>query len=492
MNEPDPAPGLTPQEVKQRALSGVALVLGRGILILGLGLVGNTILARQLRPADFGLVAFGLALMGFATALSDGGLGAGLIRSSESLEPSKLRDVFGLQLALTLVFVFAVCSVGLSFFGNAGRLTALMSLALPLSAVYTPVQIVLERNLDYRILARVEVRQTAIYYTFAVVAVSLGMGVWGLASAVVARAVAGNALFMLERPRLFVVPSLSITRLRPLLRFGLNFQANSLAVIARDQGLNIGIAAIANTTTLGIWVLARRVLELPMLLFQSLWRVSFPAMSQLMASGENPKPVLERAVGLASVGSGLVLAPCAAASPALVPAIFGAPWHDSGAIVALSCAALVIAGPISVATAGFLYADGDAAAVLRATAVHAAAWLVVALSLLPWLGTISVGIGLVVGSTIDAVLLAVPTVRKTSARLAANAVLPISVALLATVVGVIVGILLGETPAAGVVAALAALGTWVAATVLVRRELVAHLFAVARRALFSTVAPGRV
>ncbi len=473
MMDPDAAPDLTAQDVKQRALSGVALVLGRGILILGLGLAANTILARELAPSDFGLVAFGMALMGFATALSDGGLGAGLIRSSESLERSKLRDVFGLQLSLTIVFLGVVAAVGLPFFGNA------------------PVQIVLERNLEYRILARVEVRQSAVYYTFAVVAVLAGMGVWGLATAVVVRALAGNLLFLRERRGLFVPPSVSLSRLRPLLRFGLNFQANSLAVIARDQGLNVGIAAVANTATLGIWALARRVLEVPMLLFQSLWRVSFPAMSQLMGSGENPKPVLERAVSLASFASGLVLAPCAAAAPALVPAIFGAPWHDSGAIVSLSCAALIISGPISVATAGYLYAAGEAAAVLRATVVHAVAWVVVALTLLPAFGTISIGIGLVVGSAIDAVLLAIPTIRKTSARIVPNALPTTAIGLGAAALGVLVAALLGDTPLGGVLGALAAFGACGAAITLVRRDVAFHLAGLARRAISSSLAPGR-
>jgi hypothetical protein len=95
-----------------------------------------------------------------------------------------------------------------------------------------------------------------------------------------------------------------------------------------------------------------------------------------------------------------------------------------------------------------------------------------------------------VGSAIDAVLLLVPTVRKTSARLVAQSAPPISVGLFAAAIGVAVGVALGETPVAGIVAAVAAFGTWASAIMVVRREHVSHLVGVARRAVASSLAPG--
>ncbi len=482
---PDPA-DVDPSVLRQRALRGVTLVLGRGIAILAFALVGNTILARSLTPRDFGLLAFGMTIVSLASALSDGGLGAGLIRSAESIDRQKLSDVFGLELTLTLVFALCVSTVGLLFFGTAGRVTAIMALSLPIGSAATPAQIVLERALDYKSLARVEVRQSAIYYAFAVLTVLGGAGIWGVAAAAVARPIAGNLLLASIRRSLFVLPSFSLRRLRPLLGFGVRFQANSLAATGRDQGLNVGIAAVAGASTLGIWTLSRRVLELPMVLFQSLWRVSFPAMSQLLAAGEDPRPLLEKGSSTATVATALVLAPCAASSPMLVPAIFGEPWHRSGAIVALSCIGLIISGPISVATAGYLYAVGDAAAVLRATVLHGVAWVATALLLLPWIGPIGIGIGLLVGSPVDAVLLARPAPRRTGAQLLHQVTPGTAIAL----VGVACGLGAGSLPASqtlgGVVAALTAFVVCVAALFVARREVAFHLVAVTRRALASS------
>lgn len=486
---PDPAE-VDPSVLRQRALRGVTLVLGRGIAILAFALVGNTILARALTPRDFGLLAFGMTIVSLASALSDGGLGAGLIRSAESIDRQKLSDVFGLELTLTLIFAVSVSIVGIAFFGTAGRVTAVMAVSLPIGAAATPAQIVLERALDYKALARVEVRQSAIYYTVSVLAVLGGAGIWGVAAAAVVRPVAGNLLLASLRRSLFVAPSFSIQRLRPLLGFGVRFQANSLAATARDQGLNVGIAAVAGASTLGIWTLGRRVLELPMVLFQSLWRVSFPAMSQLLAAGEDPRPLLEKASSTATIATALVLAPCAACSPMLVPAIFGQPWHQSGSIVAISCIGLIVSGPISVATAGYLYAVGDATAVLRATALHGLAWVATALILLPWIGPIGIGIGLLVGSLVDAVLLARPAARRTGARLLHHVAPGTVIALVGVGCGIGVGSLPHSQPIGGVVAAITAVAVCVGALFAARRDLAFHLVAVTRRALTSSPASG--
>ena len=113
------------------------------------------------------------------------------------------------------------------------------------------------------------------------------------------------------------------------------------------------------------------------------------------------------------------------------------------------------------------------------------------MTLLPAFGTISIGIGLVVGSAIDAVLLAIPTIRKTSARIVPNALPTTAIGLGAGALGLLVAALLGDTPLGGVLGALAAFGACGAAITLVRRDVAFHLAGLARRAISSSLAPGR-
>ncbi len=436
--------------IRQRVLSGAALIAGRNVILLALAVVANAVLAHLLTPRDFGLIAFGSAILSFAGALSDGGLGSALVRSSVDVDAPTLRSVFGLELAIGISLFSVIALVALPFFGLAGQLTAVMALSLPLGAFVTPAMIMLERSLDFRTLARVEVLQAVAYYGYSVAAVALGLGVWGLATAAVVRTVSSVWLLFMVRRDLFFRPSLSLARIRPLLRFGFQFQANTFVTVIRDQGLNIGVALVAGTSALGIWTLARRLLELPFTLFQVLWRVSFPATSQLIKAGSDARSLIERGAKATAIGSGLILAGVAAAAPGFVPAVFGARWHEAGPVVSVSCAALVIGGPISVATAGYLYASGDSAGVLVATVVHSVIWLVVGLALLKPIGPVGLAVGLVIGSVADAVLLARATYRHVSVRLFRPIFRPTLAAYAAGGVGLILTIFEGRNLATGI------------------------------------------
>jgi len=103
IRERDEAEALSRETIRSRALSGAALIAMRGVVLLVLAAVANAVLARQLSPHQYGIVAFGLTVMTFANVFSDGGLGAALIRSAVPLERSMLKSVFGLQLTVSMV-----------------------------------------------------------------------------------------------------------------------------------------------------------------------------------------------------------------------------------------------------------------------------------------------------------------------------------------------------------------------------------------------------
>ena len=85
--------------------------------------------------------------------------------------------------------------------------------------------------------------------------------------------------------------------------------------------------AIGGFEALGVCDIVYRFTTVVIILMESLWRVSFPAMSRLRETGENALPVVERAAGMAAVVSGLLVVPLAGAASALVPVLFGPHWH---------------------------------------------------------------------------------------------------------------------------------------------------------------------
>ena len=92
-------------------------------------------------------------------------------------------------------------------------------------------------------------------------------------------------------------------------------------------------AALGGLPVLGLWSMAYRALQLPFMVFTSLYRVSLPAMSRLLALGRDPRPLIEDGVGLVAPPLGVVLVPMAACSPALFPAVLGEHWAGAAGAV---------------------------------------------------------------------------------------------------------------------------------------------------------------
>ena len=131
--------------------------------------------------------------------------------------------------------------------------------------------------------------------------------------------VVGGLTLVLIFPPARLAPSLSWARVRPLLGFGFQFQAVAVVNLLRDQATNAAVALFAGVSALGVWAVAYRILQIPLLFLGSLWRVSFPGMSRLVAAGGDAGKTVERIIGVVAVASGLLLAPLVAATPAWVP-----------------------------------------------------------------------------------------------------------------------------------------------------------------------------
>ena len=202
-----------------------------------------------------------------------------------------------------------------------------------------------------------------------------------------------------------------------MLGFGAKFQAVEVANAGGAQLLNFGVASIGGLAVLGLWTLAWRVAQIPYLLFKALWRVSFPAAAKLLAAGESARYMIERGVGLAAVATGAILAPATGGISPLVPAVFGARWAPVANVLPVIFFALQASGPVSVATAGYLYAVGDTSTVLRAAIATSVVWLVVTLPLVSSLGLFAVGLGWMLSSLVEIPILSTPVRRRTGAAI---------------------------------------------------------------------------
>jgi O-antigen/teichoic acid export membrane protein len=408
-----PPEELAAGELRNRAAAGAALLGARGVVIYAVGIVANLVLARLLVPRDFGLVALGTSVLVFGIYLAYGGFGAALIRRRDPPTPRELEAVFGLQLVIATVIALAVSAAALPA-GNDGLVVATMAAGIPLVVLRTPAVILLERRLEYRVIATSDVAEGLAYYVWAVGTVAAGLGVWGMATAVIVRAIVGTAILVIAGPIKLVRPRWAWGEVRPLLGFGLKFQAATVVLIAREQLLNVAIATVAGLATLGVWNLAWRVLQVPTLLFATIGRVAFPALSRLLNANEDPRPAVERSLAVLAATTGILVVAMVSLAPGL-PTVVGEGWEGVPAVLLWSGIALIVAAPISVVGAGYLYAAGEPGAVALATLASSVVWLGVTLPLLDSAGAAAVGIGWVPASLVHSALVWRRTVELTGA-----------------------------------------------------------------------------
>lgn len=400
----DIATEMTSDEVRRGAAAGAVLEGMRGIAIRIVGLLGNVILARLLLPEDFGLIAFAVSVTFFASALSDSGLGAGLIRRKDPPTPEELRCVTGFQLLASGAFVLIVALIAVPL-GRSGAVAAVMVASLPLVAFRTPGALLFERRLRYRPLVVLEFIETVAFNAFAIVTVALGAGVWGMATAASFRTLVGALGMIAISPAGLILPSFRLKPLRPLLAFGVQFQAVSFVLVARGLVLNAGIAAVGGLRVLGLWAIADRFVSVLALVLQSLWRVSFPMMSRLIAAGEDTRDLVARNVALVTFAIGFLGCALVGTGPGLMPALLGDTYADATVVLPPACLALVLNVPVNVVVGGYLFAKGRPGAVLVPVIAHSLIWYAVAFPLLPLIGVAAVGVGSLAGGAAGSLLL---------------------------------------------------------------------------------------
>lgn len=466
---------LAPGDVARRALSGAVLLGARGVVLRALGLVGNILLARMLVPEQFGIVAFGATFLTFAGFLSDAGLAAGLIRRPEAPSRRELQAVLALQLAGTgaVALLVALVALGAGTVNDEwrliGQVTAVMVASLPISGLRTPGTIVLERRLVYRPLALVEVVDSAVYFGWAIGTVALGWGVWGLATAMLARALAGTVTMLAVSPVRSLRPRWDVNAVRTVLRFGVQYQLVSFANVLRDEGLNIGTAILVGVPVLGLWSLSEKLLVVPFLLFTSLWRVSFPAMSRLISGGVDVRDTIRRGISIGLVMTGALLAPLVASADVGVAALFGEKWSGAASVIPWASLGLMFSGPVSTAAAGYLYAVGDAGRVLRSLLYQTAARFAVVFPLLTVIGVQAHGVGWLVACVVETVVLAEGVRRRLGLRVYGQLVVPTLVAAVAAAAGWALSLAMGRSVLSALTAAAAALVVYAAGLAVAQR-----------------------
>jgi succinoglycan exporter len=417
-DEPTPTVLAEPDDattIKQLAVAGAATTLARSLGVRSIGLLLNVVLARILAPHDFGELALGLTIYIAFNVFANAGLGASLIRRADPPDQDDLATVFGAQLGLGLLGLAVVGGLATVFVTPPLILAALFLCTLPIQAPRTIALIHLERRLEYRRMAIVDVVDCLCQAVVAIVLVAAGMGVYGVALAQPLGVVAGTVLLLTWRVAPLRPPRVVRSRARSLFADGAMLGGGDAVNLVRDLTLNWGTAAIAGTSVLGIWAFTLRLAAIPSMMITALSQVTYSALPRLHAAGGSVQSVVIPTLRLTTLGIGAPVAVLAGCSPQLVPLVLGSKWADIIDVLPLTCLALLIAGPVSIASVGYLFAHGRVRRILTAQIAHSIVTVGLAFVLLPSLGVIALGISMCGGAVTDAAVLGTAALKGSNA-----------------------------------------------------------------------------
>lgn len=311
-----------------------------------LGLIVFVILANQLLPDDFGLVALAAVFVAFAQLLVDQGLGDALIQR-QVVTRSQIDTAFWVAVVtgvlLTVVgFVFAgPIAIAL---GEPRLEQILQALSLTfVLAAFTSIQIaLLRREMRFKSLA---IRKLAAVAGGGIVGITMafwGYGAWALVGQQLASAAISVLMLWTVspwRPGL----QLSLDDFRSLFSFGVQVVGGDILNFLSRNVDNLLIGAYLGLTPLGFYAVGYRILDTSQqLLVNFARRLAFPIFARLQDDVERLRRAYARVTGAMSV----VILPgyigLALVAQEAVVVIFGERWAASGPVAAI----LFMIGPV--------------------------------------------------------------------------------------------------------------------------------------------------
>jgi PST family polysaccharide transporter len=317
--------------LKKQAASGVKWSALSQIGRQAMQFATTTVLARLLLPSDFGLVGMATIVLGFINLFSDLGTSAAVIQRKNTSD-SLLQSIFWINIGFGFLgtAILFVCSPLIASFYQEPRVIPVLrvlSLTFFISGFSILQKALLERDLAFNTLAKVELSAVVSGSVVGIGSALLGFGVWSLVYQSLAVVIATTlSLWVATRWK----PQLTFcgSELREVSNYSLNLTGFNIYNYFSRNADYLLIGRFLGTQDLGYYTLAYRLMIFPLLnISLMLSRVMFPVFSQFQDDNAKFSRVYLKVVGaIALITFPMMIALWAVAEPFIVT-LFGSQWR---------------------------------------------------------------------------------------------------------------------------------------------------------------------
>ena len=308
---------------------GTFLVIRQGLgVIIGLG--GVLLLTRAIGPEKYGLYAACLNIFGYVQSLSQLGIEIFVVRREGEEDSQVYHQAFTLLLLLGLGGML-LSLLGLPLLSQWVRLDGFSSVAgviflgLPLVLLSQVPLARLERRLDYKRVAVIELGSQLIYYLVALPLAFQGAGVWApVAGWCTQQIQTVGLLFLISRyrPRLCWNPDL----IKQMLSYSVGYSASSWVWQLRNLVNPLVVGRYAGAEAVGYVALAIRLVEVLSFVKGATWRLSIAALGRLQGDPIRLGNAVSEGMSLQILALGPLLVAASWVSPLILPLLFGDRW----------------------------------------------------------------------------------------------------------------------------------------------------------------------
>jgi PST family polysaccharide transporter len=173
------------QGLRGKIFTGGALLMGRQVVSMGLSLIGLLVITRIIGPAAYGPYVAALGICQYAQNLGQAGIGVYLVRATGEVS-ERTFAVATTLLLISAVGLMVLLEASLGLIATWIPMPGLSPLlgVLLVSVVFQTISVGasarLERALDFRRVAMIEMSAQLLYYVAALPLVFAGFGVWSL------------------------------------------------------------------------------------------------------------------------------------------------------------------------------------------------------------------------------------------------------------------------------------------------------------------------
>jgi lipopolysaccharide exporter len=325
--------------LRKSGMAGVKWTGISGVATTTLHFVQLAILARILSPADFGLMAMIMVIVGFAQAFADMGISNAIIyrRDVNSQQLSSLYWINVVASAAVFFIILLTIPLVVWLYSDA-RLQVIMPwaaiifLLIPWGQQH---QILLQKELKFKAISLVEMVSGLLGTVVAVTAAVNQLGVLSLIFGQLATALVRSVLFMAVGTRVWSPQYHFAWRdLDGFLTFGL-FQMGERTINYFNSRVDqLLIGSLVGAQALGYFNLAFNLALQPTTRINPIiTRVAFPVFASMQTDNERLKRGYLLILKILSMINFPLMMGLAVIAPTFIPLVFGAQWHDAVILV---------------------------------------------------------------------------------------------------------------------------------------------------------------